>query len=116
LCRREITLGHGARWDLARDRRPVCRADPAQQPRITYWLAPGLRIILLTAFRKTRSAEAAEVARALQAQKTCQAEHGPAHDTSTGRHPDMTSDPTSYVPMSVCHRARLVEDLFADPA
>src|SRR5215475_12670873 len=53
----------------------------AQQPRITYWLAPGRRIILLTVFRKTRSAEAAEVARALQAQKTCEAEHGPAHDT-----------------------------------
>ena len=25
----------------------------AQQPRITYWLAPGRRIILLTVFRKT---------------------------------------------------------------
>src|SRR6516165_6651362 len=47
----------------------------AQQPRITYWLAPGRRIILLTVFRKTRSAEVAEVARALQAQKTCEAEH-----------------------------------------
>jgi hypothetical protein len=53
----------------------------AQQPRITYWLAPGRRIILLTVFRKTRSAEAAEVARALQAQKTCEAEHRPAHDS-----------------------------------
>jgi hypothetical protein len=53
----------------------------AQQPRITYWLAPGRRIILVTVFRKTRSAEMAEVARALQAQKTCEAEHGPAHDT-----------------------------------
>jgi hypothetical protein len=53
----------------------------ARQPRITYWLAPGRRIILLTVFRKTRSAEAAEVARALQAQKTCEAEHGPAHET-----------------------------------
>ncbi len=36
----------------------------AQQPRITFWLAPGRRIILLTVFRKTRSAEVAEVARA----------------------------------------------------
>jgi len=53
----------------------------AQQPRITYSLAPGRRIILLTVFRKTRSAEAAEVARASQAQKTCEAEHGPADDT-----------------------------------
>ena len=53
----------------------------AQQTRVTYWLAPGRRVILLTVFRKTRSAEAAEVARALQAQKRCEAEHGPAHDT-----------------------------------
>jgi len=30
-------------------------------------------------FRKTRSAETAEVARALQAQKICEAEHGLAH-------------------------------------
>jgi hypothetical protein len=53
----------------------------AQQPRITYWLAPGHRLILLTVFRKTRNAEVAEVARALGAQKTSEAEHGPAHDT-----------------------------------
>ena len=37
-------------------------------------------MILLTVFRKTRNAETAEVARALQAQKTCEAEHSPAHD------------------------------------
>jgi hypothetical protein len=53
----------------------------SQQTRVTYWLAPGRRIVLLTVFRKTRSAEGAEVARALQAQKACQSEHGPAHDT-----------------------------------
>jgi hypothetical protein len=53
----------------------------ASQQRISYWLAPGHRVILLTVFRKTRSAEVAEVARALQAQKTCEATHGPAHDT-----------------------------------
>jgi hypothetical protein len=46
---------------------------------VTYWLAPGHRVILLTVFRKTRSAQTAEVERALQAQKTCEAEHGPAH-------------------------------------
>jgi hypothetical protein len=53
----------------------------AQQTRVTYWLAPGRRVILLTVFRKTRTAETAEVARALQAQKICEAGHGPAHDT-----------------------------------
>lgn len=33
----------------------------------------------LTVFPKTRSAETAEVARALHAQKICEAEHGTAH-------------------------------------
>jgi phage-related protein len=50
-----------------------------QQTRVTYWLAPGRRVVLLTVFPKTRSAETAEVARALQAQKICEAEHGTAH-------------------------------------
>ena len=50
-----------------------------QQTRVTYWLAPGRRVILLTVFRKTRSAQTAEVARALQAQKICETEHGLAH-------------------------------------
>jgi len=52
-----------------------------QQTRVTYWLAPGRRVILLSVFRKTRSAETAEVSRALQAQKVCEAEHRPAHVT-----------------------------------
>ncbi len=38
-------------------------------------------MILLTVFTKTRNTEAAEVTRALQAQKICEAQHGPAHDT-----------------------------------
>jgi hypothetical protein len=51
-----------------------------QQTRVTYWLAPGRRIVLLTVFRKTRGAEVAEVERALQAQKECEARHGVAHE------------------------------------
>jgi hypothetical protein len=51
-----------------------------QQTRVTYWLAPGRRVILLTVFHKTRGAETAEVARALHAQKVCEAEHGRAHE------------------------------------
>jgi hypothetical protein len=51
-----------------------------QQTRVTYWLAPGQRVILLTVFHKTRVAETAEVARALHAQKVCEAEHGQAHE------------------------------------
>jgi phage-related protein len=52
-----------------------------QQTRVTYWLAPGRRVVLLNAFRKTRGVESSEVTRALQAQQKCEAEHGPAHDT-----------------------------------
>ncbi|MEU4342313.1 type II toxin-antitoxin system RelE/ParE family toxin [Nocardia sp. NPDC023852] len=51
--------------------------------RITYWLAPGRRAILLTVFRKTRMREDAEVKRAKLAQQACQAEHEPAHQEFT---------------------------------
>ena len=51
-----------------------------QQTRITYWLAPGRRVILLTVFRKTRGAETAEVARALRAQGMCESGHSKAHE------------------------------------
>ena len=51
-----------------------------QQTRVTYWLAPGRRVILLTVFRKTRSAETAEVTRALHAQMICETQHSQAHD------------------------------------
>ncbi|MFI6153507.1 type II toxin-antitoxin system RelE/ParE family toxin [Kitasatospora sp. NPDC051170] len=47
--------------------------------RVTYWLAPGRRIILLTVFTKRRMRETAEVTRALWAQKICESEHEPAH-------------------------------------
>ncbi len=50
-----------------------------QQTRVTYWLAPGRRVILLTVFRKARSSETAEVVRALQAQMICETQHGQAH-------------------------------------
>jgi hypothetical protein len=52
-----------------------------QQTRVTYWLAPGRRLVLLTVFRKTRSAETADVARAVRAQQTCERSHGIAHDS-----------------------------------
>src|SRR5712664_418866 len=51
-----------------------------QQTRVTYWLASGRRVILLTVFRKTRDAEVTEVARAISAQRSCEAGHSPAHD------------------------------------
>ncbi|MFF3222525.1 type II toxin-antitoxin system RelE/ParE family toxin [Nocardia suismassiliense] len=43
--------------------------------RISYWLAPGRRLVLLTVFAKTRMRERLEVDRALHAQKVCETEH-----------------------------------------
>jgi hypothetical protein len=51
--------------------------------RISYWLAPGARVVLLTVFRKTRQVERAEVDRALSAQRECalgHEDHAPATD------------------------------------
>lgn len=42
--------------------------------RVTYWIASGRRIILLTVFRKTRMRENREVERARRAMARCQAE------------------------------------------
>jgi phage-related protein len=48
--------------------------------RISYWLAPGRRVVLLTVFRKTKQREDAEVARAKRAKAVCETEHPPAHE------------------------------------
>ncbi|MEZ0073051.1 type II toxin-antitoxin system RelE/ParE family toxin [Planotetraspora sp. GP83] len=42
--------------------------------RISYWIAPGRRIILLTVFRKQRMRETAEIERAVRAMTRCIAE------------------------------------------
>jgi hypothetical protein len=52
--------------------------------RVTYWPAPRRRIVLLTVFRKTRMREDAEVDRAKQAIKLCEAEDHAAHDEFSG--------------------------------
>ncbi|MDI3422113.1 type II toxin-antitoxin system RelE/ParE family toxin [Streptomyces luteolus] len=49
--------------------------------RITYWLAPQQRIVLLTVFRKTRMREDAEVERARRTQELCEAWHSKAEHT-----------------------------------
>jgi phage-related protein len=45
------------------------------QWRSTYWFAPNEIIVLLTVFRKQRSNEQAEIARARQVLKACQESH-----------------------------------------
>ncbi len=49
--------------------------------RLTYWIASGRRIILLTVFRKTRMRETREIERARQAYRRCVAE---AHTVDEG--------------------------------
>ncbi len=51
--------------------------------RISYWLAPGRRVVLLTVFAKTRQRERAEVERAMAAQRACAR---PAMRPGTPRH------------------------------
>lgn len=51
--------------------------------RISYWLAPAMRVVLLTVFRKTRQIERIEVARAVAAQEACglgHEDHAPADE------------------------------------
>ncbi|MEY9936294.1 type II toxin-antitoxin system RelE/ParE family toxin [Streptacidiphilus sp. MAP5-3] len=45
-----------------------------EQTRLTYWIAPGRRIIMLTVFAKTRMRERAEVQRAKRALERCRRE------------------------------------------
>jgi hypothetical protein len=53
--------------------------------RITYWIAPGRRIIALTMFAKTRMRESAEISRAARALARCQREgHTPDEDEQEG--------------------------------
>lgn len=42
--------------------------------RISYWIAPGRRIIALTVFTKTKMRETAEIARARAAMDRCRRE------------------------------------------
>lgn len=52
--------------------------------RITYWIAPGRRIVLLTVFAKTHMREEREVDRARRALARCLAKR---HDTEGDEQP-----------------------------
>jgi hypothetical protein len=45
--------------------------------RISYWIAPGRRIVMLTVFHKTKSRESAEVSRAQRAMAACRSQATP---------------------------------------
>jgi hypothetical protein len=48
--------------------------------RVTYWIAPGRRIVLLTVFAKTRMREVGEVERARRAMARCMAQEHTVED------------------------------------
>jgi len=52
-----------------------------QRVRVSYWIAPGRRIIMLTVFTKTEMRETAQIERAAAAMARCQRE---AHTTDEG--------------------------------
>lgn len=80
LAERAETLGEPYSRHLGGKVRELRFHLPRQQTRVTYWLAPDRRVVLLTVFRKTRSAESGEVQRAVAAQRACESSHGVAHD------------------------------------
>jgi hypothetical protein len=48
------------------------QVDPGRRrSRITYWIAGGRRVVLLTVFRKTRMRETREIERSLKAFQKC---------------------------------------------
>ncbi|MET4657290.1 MULTISPECIES: type II toxin-antitoxin system RelE/ParE family toxin [Streptomyces] len=78
LAAQPTTLGEPYSRHLGGKLRELRFTMDGNAVRITYWLASERRIVLLTVFRKTRQREEAEVERAQQAQKVCEADHGPA--------------------------------------
>src|SRR6516225_4864378 len=64
-----------------RELRFYCGGD---RVRISYWIAPGRRIIMLTVFTKTRMRETAEIARAAAAMARCQREGHTADEDEEG--------------------------------
>ena len=52
----------------------------SRQTRVTYWIAPGRVIVLLTVFAKMRQNERHEVVRARRALARCMDEHGMTGD------------------------------------
>jgi hypothetical protein len=64
-----------AAWQDVRALRELRFHVGREQLRITYFIAPGRRIVLLTVFRKTRQRERAEIDRAWQAMRACMTDH-----------------------------------------
>lgn len=90
------TLGEPYSRHLAGKVRELRFSLLRQQARVTYWLAPGRRIVLLTVFAKSRQRETAEVDRALRAQRVCEQRHSPHIRHTNERWSEMSTGHGSY--------------------
>jgi hypothetical protein len=74
LEERGVLLGEPYTRQLSGKLRELRFYCGGERARITYWIAPGRRIIALTVFAKTRMRESAEISRAAQAMTRCRQE------------------------------------------
>ncbi|ETK35298.1 type II toxin-antitoxin system RelE/ParE family toxin [Microbispora sp. ATCC PTA-5024] len=74
LAERGVLLGEPYTRQLRGKLRELRFHLSREAVRITYWIASGRRIILLTVFTKQRMREAAEIERAMRAMERCIAE------------------------------------------
>lgn len=74
LTERGVLLGEPYTRQLRGKLRELRFHLDRQSVRISYWIAPGRRIILLTVFRKQRMRETTEIERAWRAMQRCIAE------------------------------------------
>lgn len=81
LAGRPTTLGEPHSRHVGEGVRELRLSLSGNAVRISYWIAPRQRIVLLTVFRKTRMREDSELKRARQAKQLCEAEHPAAHET-----------------------------------
>jgi len=82
LAERGVELGEPYSRQLRRKLRELRFDLEGEAIRISYYIHPGRRIVLLTVFRKTRRRERREIARALRAMSRCIAEQ---HDAEEDR-------------------------------
>jgi hypothetical protein len=78
LAERAETLDEPHSRHLGGGLRELRRELEHESVRITYWLAPGRRVVLLTAFTKTQRRQQADIDRARALMEECKSYHGVA--------------------------------------
>ncbi len=79
LAERAETLGEPYSRHLGGKTRELRFHLHRREVRLSYWLAPGRRVVLLTVFARTRQRERAEVGRVIAAQQAREQGHAVGH-------------------------------------